>query len=742
MSYSNADKTEKETVTGLVESVIFQSPETGYTVCEIEDENGLPQTLVGTMPYLSEGDTVTAAGRFINHPTYGRQFKVEMYEKTLPTGEDDIYRYLASGAIRGIGPKTAERIVEKFGDDSFDVIENHPDWLAEIPGISRRKALEISESFSDMSGARSVMMFCSEFFGSATSMKIYRKWGGGAVDRIRKNPFSLCESFSGIGFARADSIAESCGIAKDSTERICAGIIHILRLSAHTGGHTCLPRETVLSETSKLTETDIKFAENALQKLLSEKKIFEKKQDGVEMIFLARYRNAELFCAETLKKINSLCPTVSADDIDGFINKAQLQSGITYAALQREAIYAALRNGIMVLTGGPGTGKTTIIKALISILSDMGMKCALCAPTGRAAKRMSEATGHEAKTVHRLLEMERSDENDEPVFTRCEKNRLDENTVIVDETSMMDILLLEALLKAVKPGSRLIFIGDRDQLPSVGAGNVLADIIDSKVFETVCLTEIFRQAEESRIIVNAHLINEGKLPLLDNKSKDFFFLSREGDRETAMTVADLVKNRLPRAYGGEIADGIQVITPSRKGDAGTASLNALLQERLNPPTKGKKQKEAHGIMFREGDRVMQNKNDYAVEWEKDGSAGLGIFNGDIGTLSLLDPAGGTMELDFDGRIAEYEFSQFEELEHAYAITVHKSQGSEYPVVIIPLYGCAPMLLTRNLLYTAVTRAEKMVVLVGRRDILEKMVSNNRYTKRYSGLCSALCNDEQ
>ncbi len=742
MDYLNGDIKEKDTVNGTVDSVIYQSEESGYTVCEIEDENGYPQTLVGIMPYIAEGDIITAAGKWVNHPTYGRQFRVEMYEKTLPSDEDDIFRYLASGAIRGIGPKTAEKIVDRYGADAFDVIENHPDWLAEIPGISRKKALEISDSFSDMSGARSVMMFCADYFGSATSMRIYRKWGGDAVDRIRQNPYSLCENFSGIGFSRADSIAASCGIAHDSPDRICAGISYTLGLAARQGGHTCLPRETLITETARTIGVEEEEVVPCLGIMLASGKLALVSDGEKELIYLARYRRAELFCADRLRRISRECPSVSADDIGAFIRKTEVQSGIEYASLQREAIFAALREGVMILTGGPGTGKTTVIKGLISIFDAIGLRVALCAPTGRAAKRMSEATGCEAKTVHRLLEMEHGDDDDEPRFARCEQFALDEDTIIVDESSMIDIMLLESLLRAVKPGSRLIFIGDRDQLPSVGAGNVLADIIDSGAFPTVRLTEIFRQAEESRIIVNAHLINEGKMPLIDNKSGDFFFIGRSLDADIAATVADLVKTRLPRAYGEKISEGIQVITPSRKGEAGTVALNSLLQQKLNPPQKGKKEKEAHGILLREGDRVMQNKNDYSVEWEKDGYEGLGIFNGDIGTLNDIDTASGLMGLDFDGRVCDYDFSQLDELELAYAITVHKSQGSEYPVVIIPLYNCAPMLLTRNLLYTAVTRAEKMVILVGRTDVLERMVSNNRCAVRHSGLCRSIKGDER
>ena len=728
---------EKETVTGTVDSVIYQSDETGYTVCEIEDENGEMQTLVGTMPYLSEGDTVTAAGKWTTHPAYGRQFKVEMYEKTLPTTENDILRYLASGAVRGIGPKTAEKIVDKFGEDSFDIIENHPDWLSEIPGISRKKALEMSESFTDIAGARNVMMFCAGYFGSATSMKIYRKWGGSAVEKIRNNPYLLCESFQGIGFVKADSIAETCGIARDSKERIAAGVIYTLNVAARLNGHTCLPKSELTAMTSRTITVEEEAVVPVINELCETGKLVCENTEETSMIYLRRYRQAERYCAEKLKMTDRLCPAIDAGDIEAFIRKTEIRSGITYAKGQREAVFSALKQGVMVLTGGPGTGKTTVIKGLLSIFDAIGMKVALCAPTGRAAKRMSEATGSEAKTVHRLLEMEHGDDDDEPRFARCEKNCLDEEVIIVDESSMLDILLLEALLKAVKSGCRIIFIGDRDQLPSVGAGNVLSDIIESQEFATVSLTEIFRQAEESLIIVNAHRINEGEMPIIDNKSNDFFFIRRQNDRDIAETVVSLVKERLPKAYGKEISEALQVITPSRKGEAGTVQLNALLQRELNPPKKGKSEKEAHGEIFRVGDRIMQNKNDYSIEWEKDGTVGLGIFNGDIGRIVDIDPPSGYVSLDFDGRLADYDFSNLDELEHAYAITVHKSQGSEYPVVIIPLYGCAPQLMTRNLLYTAVTRAEKMVILVGRTDVLEKMVSENRCVNRYTGLCSTI-----
>ncbi|MBR6676560.1 MAG: ATP-dependent RecD-like DNA helicase [Clostridia bacterium] len=731
---------EKETVCGTVDSVIFQSDETGYTVCEIEDENGLPIVLVGSMPYVSEGDTVTAAGKWVNHPTYGKQFKVEMYEKTLPTGINDILRYLSSGNVKGIGPKTAKKIVDRFGEDTFDVLENHPEWLSEIPGITRRKADDINSSFIEMSGARNVMMFCSEFFGSATSMKIYKKWGSGAVDRIKNNPYCLCDSFSGIGFKAADSVARSFGFEERNAARIIAGIVYTLESAAHSGGHTCLPEKALLSEAAKILEVEEKDVLSGITIGITMGKLVEAVTNSERYIYLYRYRTAETFCAKKLIKLDRGCPRVDSADVSGFIQSVEVQTGIRYAEMQAEAIVAALCGGVMVLTGGPGTGKTTVIKGLISIFERIGLDVALCAPTGRAAKRVSESADCEAKTVHRLLEMEHSDDR-EPRFMRNESSYLDEDVINVDESSMLDILLLEALLKAVKPGSRIILIGDRDQLPSVGAGNVLADIIDSRRFRTVCLTEVFRQSEESRIITNAHLINEGKMPVLDNKSEDFFFLRRSADAEIAATVCNLISKRLPKAYGEEFARGAQVITPSKKGAAGTESLNALLQSALNPPTHRKSEKLTHGITLREGDRIMQIKNNYDIEWEKEGMEGYGVFNGDIGTVEAIDASSESMILDFDGRVSEYDFTALDEIEHAYAITVHKSQGSEYPCVIIPLYSCAPMLLTRNLLYTAVTRAAKMVILVGKAEVLETMVKNNMYQTRYTGLSVLLSEND-
>lgn len=719
-------------VEGTVDSVIFQSEETGYTVCEIEGNDGLPYVLVGNMPYVCEGDMLKATGKWTLHATYGKQFKVESYEKVLPTSENDILRYLASGAIKGIGPKTAEKIVDRFGADTFDVLENHHEWLSEIPGISRRKADDINSSFIQMSGARSVMMFCSEYFGQDLSMKIYNKWGGSAIDIIKADPFRLCAEFSGIGFPRADAIAASCGLPYDSHSRIEGAVTHLLNLAAHSNGHTCLPRKQLTLDTAEMLSVEYDKVDQVIAELIITGRLYEKHVMDDWFVFTPDMRVAEEYVAKKLLQLDVLCPTVSHNDTEAFILRCEREADITYAPLQREAIFAALRGGVTILTGGPGTGKTTIIKGLISIFDSMGSKIALAAPTGRAAKRMSEATGYEAKTVHRLLEMEYKDSG-EPRFMRGVSCPLDENVVIIDESSMLDIELTKSLLLAIKPGSRLILIGDRDQLPSVGAGNVLADLIDSERFNTVRLTEIFRQSENSMIVVAAHNINEGTPPSTANSSEDFFFMGRDNDEAIAETIAELCRHRLPKRYGKELAAGIQVISPSRKGVSGTEEMNRRLQEALNPPSEKKAEKISHGKVFRVGDRVMQIKNNYGIEWEKDGFEGVGIFNGDIGVIEDIDHRGEYLTINFDDRIVEYDFSLLEELELAYAITVHKSQGSEYPIVILPLYRCAPMLMSRNLLYTAVTRASKMVILVGRKSVLSTMVENNYHATRYTAL---------
>ena len=719
-------------INGSVEQVIYSNEDNGYAICDFGTDDDELVTIVGTLPYISEGDTLSVFGRWVHNPKYGRQFKVEQYEKKLPADGGAILRYLSSRSVKGIGPKTAKRIVDEFGEDTFDVIENHPEWLAQLPGISLKKAESISEDFKAQSGIRSAMIFFKDWFGPAITMKIYKKWGSAAVDVAKDNPYRLCEEIYGIGFERADKIAEELGVDRNSMSRIMSGVHYVIKYNEMQNGHVCLPREKLSESCAGLLGVSEESANEAISNLLKDGSVKYTVFDGVQYIYSEYSYNDEKYIAAKLTFADKLCPAINVDDIERFIDKEEAACGIKYASLQLRAIKLALENGVMVLTGGPGTGKTTVVRALLDIFSSMGMKIALAAPTGRAAKRLSESTSHDAKTIHRLLEMSYEGE-DEAVFNRDENNCLEESVIIIDEASMIDNSLMASLLKAVKPGARIIIIGDADQLPSVGAGNVLRDIIDSGSFATVCLTEIFRQAQKSLIVTNAHAINEGRYPDITVKNNDFFYLDRKTDRDIAMTVVDLWKNRLPKSYGADTVNNIQVITPSRKGEAGTDNLNNLLQSQLNPPSKGKKEYKFRDKIFREGDRVMQIRNNYDLEWERTDGNGFGIFNGDIGFVEEINYADQCMIILFDERRTIYDFTILDELEHAYAVTVHKSQGSEYPIVIMPMYSAPPMLLTRNLLYTAVTRAQNMVILVGRSDIIERMVDNNRQSMRYTGL---------
>ena len=725
-----------EKLSGVVERIIYRNEDNGYTVCDIdavgEDEM---QTAVGILPYVSVGDSLVLWGAWIHTPKYGRQFKAERFEKEMPSDVASILRYLSSRTIKGIGPRIAQRIVDEFGEDSLDVIENHPEWLAHVQGISRKSAESISEDYKAKSGMRSAMMFFREYFGPATTVKIYKKWGGAAVDIARKNPYRLCDEIEGVGFERADRLAMSLGAEVDGLERLMSGILYMLTGSAAANGHVCLPRQKLTEGAAQLLGVPSDKIAEALQILID--------SDGVrvrgDLVYDRRADRYEQYVADKLILLEKLCPSMNTDDVNAFILREEKKNGVRYAKGQREAIYHALESGVMILTGGPGTGKTTVVKALLDIFSSMGMRVALCAPTGRAAKRLSESTSHEAKTIHRLLEMEFGEGEGSGHFRRNEQDLLDEDVIIADEASMIDNALMCALLRAVKPGARVILIGDSDQLPSVGAGRVLNDIIDSGRFSTVRLDEIFRQSRESLIVTNAHAVNEGKYPTVTVKDSDFFFLPRETDAQIAATVMQLYSQRLPRAYGSSTENGIQIITPSRKGEGGTDNLNRLLQSTLNPRAKGKREIVFRDTVYREGDRVMQIKNNYDVEWEQDGygDVGSGVFNGDIGIIESIDTDESEIRIRFDDRVALYDSTMLDELEHAWAITVHKSQGSEYPYVIIPLYGAPPMLLCRNLLYTAITRAQKMVILVGREDILRHMVDNKRQSMRYTGLAERL-----
>ena len=727
----------KEVLKGTIENIVYHNENNDYTVLEIVDGEDNLVTAVGVMPMAFEGEIVTLSGSWTFHKDFGKQFAFDSFDKSLPDDVDGIFKYLSSGTVKGIGPVTALKIVNRFGVDSFDVIEHRPEWLADISGITRKKAAAISEAFRQQAGIRGVMMFCKDYMSVGEVAKVYKKFGAGAVGLIKDNPYILCEGELGIPFAKADAIAKSLGADPDSLARILNGIIYILSHNGGLAGHTCMPENDVVTAAAELLEISPNVVSDALNTLLDNSDLSCYKKDNVNYIMTNEVAEDEDVIARTISRMLNSAGGFGAGDIASLIEKVESGLDISFAPLQRAALFASIENGVVILTGGPGTGKTTVVKAMLSIFKSLGLKTVLAAPTGRAAKRMSEATGEEAKTVHRMLEMERTTDG-RMRFCRNERNPLNESVVIVDEASMLDLALTAAMLRAMRRGARLILIGDSDQLPSVGAGNVLADLIDSDRIKTIRLTEIFRQSKESLIVTNAHSINEGAAPLLNVTDSDFFFVRRERESDIAETVASLIEERLPKTYGRDIKEGIQVITPSKKGVAGVETLNSVLQARLNPQAKFKKEKVAHGTIFREGDRVMQVVNNYDIEWEKNGAVGVGLFNGDIGVIESIDLSEELVRIRFDDRTAEYSYDMLEELELAYAITVHKSQGSEYSVVIIPMYSCAPMLMARNLLYTAVTRAKRMVILVGRSDIPRKMTENNRLVLRFTSLKDKIC----
>lgn len=727
------EKTGSEEIRGIVESVVYRNDGNGYTVVELSCEDGKLVTAVGSAPPLSEGETLVLRGEWTYHKEFGRQFAFSSLEENLPADTDGILRYLSSRTVRGVGPVTALKIVNRFGIDTFDVIENHPEWLADIPGITMKKAGDISASFREQTGIRGVMMFCRDYLGTGEVTKVYKQYGAGAVGVIRDNPYVLCAGEFGIGFDKADEIAASIDYPKDSINRIESGLVYVLTFNSRVNGHTCLPREKLISAAIQVLSLPQDTVATALDRLLDDGRLAIFSAGGVDYIMTTEVAEEEDFIARRLNEMNRQIVALTPSDCEMMILKAENENRLRYAEQQRRAIREALTCGMVVITGGPGTGKTTIVKAIISIFESLGMSTVLSAPTGRAAKRLSEATGNEAKTVHRMLEMERGGDGEEVRFNRNKTNPLDEDIIIVDEASMIDLSLMNALLLAVRRGARLVMIGDTDQLPSVGAGNILGDIITSGAVNTVKLTDVFRQASESMIITNAHRINHGEIPILNKVNSDFFFVCRENEKTIPATVLSLITERLPRTYGDGIRDKVQVISPSKKGSGGIEILNHELQEKLNPPSEFKREKNAHGIIFREGDKVMQTVNNYDIEWEKNGAEGTGIFNGDIGIIERIDTQNARMIINFDDRTARYGFDLLGDLELAYAITVHKSQGSEYPVVIVPMYSAPPMLETRNLLYTAVTRAKEMVILVGRSDIPARMVANNREIMRYTTL---------
>ena len=727
-----------EKITGTVENVVYRNENNDYTVFEIVDEEDRLITAVGIIPMVSEGENVVLDGQWTYHKEFGKQFSFVSYEKSLPKEIDGIIQYLSGKTIKGVGPITAVKIANRFGMDTFDVIENHPEWLTDISGITRKKAIAISESFREQSELRGVMMFFKDYIGTGEITKVYKQLGASAIGLVRDNPYILCSGEYGISFDKADAMAASFGFSLDNDMRVISGIKYVLRYNSSVNGHTCLPKDKLISATAELLAISEEDVASKISVFIKDGEIFSYRDEGNELLMTATVNYYEEYIAKKIRALSREVVHLSSMDISSLIEKIESRIGVRYAEKQREAIFRCINGGVTIITGGPGTGKTTVVKGIISIFNDLDMKTALAAPTGRAAKRMSEATGQEAKTIHRLLEMER-DVSDELKFNRNSRNPLDEKVLIVDEASMIDLALMNALVQALKRGARLILIGDADQLPSVGAGNVLDDLISSGAVDTIRLTEIFRQSKESLIVTNAHRINSGESPLLNVTDNDFFFVRRESERDISDTVADLITKRLPKTYGPSIKEQIQVISPSKKGAGGVELLNSSLQERVNPKATFKKEKAFHGVIFREGDRVMQTVNNYDIEWEKNGLSGFGIFNGDIGVIESIDFKHETINIWFDDRFVRYDFENLEQLELSYAITVHKSQGSEYPVVIIPMYSCPPMLMTRNLLYTAVTRAKRMVILVGRSDIPDRMVRNNREVLRYTTLSKRLKN---
>lgn len=722
---------EEVQITGVVEEVTFQNDSNGFTVLDISvDDDYL--TAVGVMPGVNAGETVNLTGTYTTHPSFGRQFKVSAFSRCMPETSEQIYKYLASGVIRGIGPKKAMAIIEKFGSDTLDILENDSERLSSIKGISEEQAKNIGEEFKRQYAMRTVMLGLEKYgFSPSECIRIFKKLGIHAVEKVEENPYYLCSLGLGISFERAENIESKLEKKPLPDFRISEGILHVMRYNSANRGHTCIPRDKLLKPSADLLEVTQDEIDIAIDKLVSTAQLKACEIDGKEFVFLPSAYLAEKKIAERIGIVAGF-PPPGAPQLADWIDYIEQQNNIKYETQQRLAIATAAKKGLLVLTGGPGTGKTTTIKGIINIFQRQNLDIALAAPTGRAAKRMSEVTGMEAKTIHRLLEVE-WDEDDRPVFRRDASNPLECNALILDELSMIDIHLFASLLEALPLGCRLILVGDSDQLPPVGAGNVLQDLILSDMLPVVCLSQVFRQALESKIITNAHKIVNGETPDLKNDGKDFFHMERPSSFMTSQTVVELCCERLPKAYKWDAFSDIQVICPSKKGETGTQNLNKLLQNALNPAEKGKSEIIVAGKVFRVGDKIMQVKNNYNIEWESPSEKGTGIFNGDIGILTAIDTKTSLVTVNFDGREAIIPGEYLSELELAYAVTVHKSQGSEFKAVIIPAINIVPNLAYRNLLYTAVTRAKDLLVTVGSAQMIDAMTQNDRKSKRYSAL---------
>ncbi len=724
---------ERVTVEGSVDAVIFQNEENGYTVLLLRvDGEDEPITVVGCIPCAAAGEGMTVTGVWVNHPVHGPQLSAESVERRLPQEEEDIVSYLSSGILKGVGPATAQRLVERFGTDTLRVLEEEPERLRTIKGITAKKAMELSEAFRALTGLRQVMEFLARYdLPVYLAMAVQRTYGDNALQMLRDDPYILSRAQFGVDFAVADAIAISMGFGGDDPCRLRAAIEYELAHNAGNG-HVFLPREKLLAATAQLVDVDTDMVEAALDKLIDSFAVVEKPIANVRGCYLPRLYQAETFVAQRLLSMLR-APVEQLRQVDKTIDAIEKEQGVSYAPLQRQAVRMAAEGGVLLLTGGPGTGKTTSLRGIVALYRRMGLDVALLAPTGRAAKRLGEVTDCDAQTIHRALGMSYNELTGQAAFKKNGSDPLEAHAVIVDEMSMVDLELMQALLEALRPGCRLVLVGDPDQLPSVGAGNVLGDLLRSTVVPTVSLPQVFRQAEQSAIIRNAHAVNMGQPPQLDSNQGDFFFLCRRSPDRLVQTVVELCRDRLPKNMNIP-AEQIQVLSPTRKGACGTVSLNRALQAALNPPSPQKRQKQWGDVTFRVGDRVMQTKNNYDVLWEKDdGTAGSGIFNGDVGVIQDIDSSGELIVLRFDDRTATYTADLLSQLDMAYAITVHKSQGSEYPAVILVSAPAAPSLMVRGVLYTAITRARRMLIMVGDDAVPARMAENDRQQRRYSGL---------
>ena len=727
-----------EALNGIVESIVFKSSDTGYTVIKFR-ENNIIHTAVGVLPHVKEGQNLKITGSWVNHSQFGKQFKVEECEEILPTSKDGIEKYLSSGIIQGIGPVTAKKIVNKFGEDTLNILDNNIERLKEIEGIGKKKLETIIESYREQRELKNITIFLQTHGLSVNQcLKIYKKYGASSVDTVKNNPYILCDEISGIGFKTSDKIARSLGIEIDSPFRIQSGIRYVINEFC-ANGHTFMPKDELIKEASNVLTVSGDIIEENIKNAALDRKIKLERVNDKEGVFTIPNYYCELGITNRILTLAISNFQDISVDVDHLILQFEKKNNITFAESQKDAIISAFQNGIEIITGGPGTGKTTIIKCIIEIFETCGLKVLLGAPTGRAAKRMSESTGKEATTIHRMLDMGVFEKEESVFVTNAEEHSLEADVVIIDEASMIDITLMNALLKSIKVGTRLIIVGDVDQLPSVGAGNVLNDFIESGFTKVVRLKEIFRQGKESMIVVNAHKINKGEMPKLNEKGTDFFFIRNDIQEGILNTIIDLINTRLPKFNSNwDKLKSIQVLVPMKKGLLGVTNLNERIQNVLNPKAPYKKEKEFRSMVFREGDKVMQIKNNYSLKWTriagKGEHEGLGVFNGDMGFIESIDLEGKKLSIIFDDeRRVIYDFMYLDELDLAYAITIHKSQGSEFPVVIIPAYMGAPLLMNRNLLYTGITRAKEMVVVVGIPKALKYMVDNTRSMERYSSL---------